>query len=145
MDRKLRTICKRIMQVTGHEVGNLRIQKLLYFIQAYTLVKFGCPAFEAEIEAWPYGPVVPEVYFAYKNNYFLDSLEAEIQLDSGVEEAIVTIVNAFRDWKDFQLVDLTHSYETWSNKISSLYNDREITKKEIKDFHYKKNLDGGIF
>lgn len=145
MDEKLRSICKKIIQITGYEVGNLRIQKLLYFIQAYTLVKFGYPAFEAEIEAWPYGPVVPEVYFAYKNNYFLNSSELEVELDPNIEEAISIVVNAFRNWGDFKLVDLTHSYTTWSDKVSSLYNDKKITKKEIKDFHYKKNLSGGIF
>ena len=50
----------------GDLMTNLRLQKLLYFAQGWHLARFGRPLFDASIEAWPYGPVVPEVYRAYK-------------------------------------------------------------------------------
>ena len=50
----------------GDMMTNLRLQKLLYFAQGWHLARFGRPLFDASIEAWPYGPVVPEVYRAYK-------------------------------------------------------------------------------
>lgn len=46
----------------GYGITNLKLQKLLYFIQAYYLVAFDKPCFEEPIEGWDFGPVVPEVY-----------------------------------------------------------------------------------
>lgn len=46
---------------------HLRLQKLLYFAQAWSLVRFGKPLFEQTFEAWQYGPVVPELYRKYQH------------------------------------------------------------------------------
>ena len=41
---------------------NLRLQKLLYYAQAWSLVVRESELFSDEVEAWRYGPVVPSVY-----------------------------------------------------------------------------------
>src|SRR5205823_14692025 len=41
---------------------NLRLQKLLYYAQAWSLVLRESELFPEEIEAWRWGPVVPAVY-----------------------------------------------------------------------------------
>ena len=38
---------------------NLRLQKLLYYVQGWSLGERGRPMFREEIQAWRYGPVVP--------------------------------------------------------------------------------------
>lgn len=45
-------------------VSNLKLQKLLYFVQAYFMLekKDHAPCFHEKIEAWDFGPVVPEAY-----------------------------------------------------------------------------------
>ena len=55
-----------IMSDTFDDLTNMKINKLLYFAQGYYLRKYGTPLFADGIEAWEHGPVVPEVYFAYK-------------------------------------------------------------------------------
>ena len=45
---------------------NLRINKMLYFSQGMHLAKEGQPLFPNEIEAWPLGPVVADIYHKYK-------------------------------------------------------------------------------
>ena len=55
-------------QNQGDLMTNLRLQKLLYFAQGWYLARYGKPLFSDEIEAWTYGPVVPEVYQTYKPN-----------------------------------------------------------------------------
>ncbi len=52
------------------EIGitNLRLQKLLYYVQGYFLKKFDSPAFEEGIYRWAYGPVVVDVYYEYCSN-----------------------------------------------------------------------------
>lgn len=46
-------------------ITNLKLQKILYLIQAYFLIK-GKLCFSDRIEAWNFGPVVPTVYREYK-------------------------------------------------------------------------------
>ena len=41
---------------------NLRLQKVLYFLQGFTFQRYDLPLFPDRIEAWTYGPVVPDVY-----------------------------------------------------------------------------------
>ena len=55
-----------IMSDVFDDLTNMKINKLLYFAQGHYLKKYGTPLFVDRIEAWEHGPVVPEVYFAYK-------------------------------------------------------------------------------
>ena len=48
-------------------LSDLKVNKLLYFAQAWSLVRLGRPLFDESIEAWPLGPVVPNVYNAFKS------------------------------------------------------------------------------
>lgn len=45
----------------GKSISNLKLQKMLYFLQAEFLVSQDRPCFRERIEAWDFGPVVPEV------------------------------------------------------------------------------------
>ena len=50
----------------GHFVSNLKLQKILYFIQAEFLVVRGEACFFEDIIASEFGPIVLEVYHEYK-------------------------------------------------------------------------------
>ncbi|MEO7994526.1 MAG: type II toxin-antitoxin system antitoxin SocA domain-containing protein [bacterium] len=50
----------------GDPLSNLKLQKLLYYAQAWHLALRDEPLFPERIEAWVHGPVVPEVYRRYK-------------------------------------------------------------------------------
>src|SRR5260370_7382775 len=47
-------------------IDPLQMQKLLYLAQGWTLGLTGDPLFREPIEAWEYGPVVPEIYHSVK-------------------------------------------------------------------------------
>lgn len=46
---------------------NMKLNKLVYFAYAESL-RDGRRLFDEQIEAWPYGPVVPSVYHAFRSN-----------------------------------------------------------------------------
>lgn len=48
-------------------ITNLKLQKILYYIQAGFLVKSNEPCFDSRIEAWRHGPVVPEIYQEFRS------------------------------------------------------------------------------
>ena len=47
-------------------VSNLKLQKLLYFVQGQAIKVYGERAFTESIEAWDYGPVVRSVYLKFR-------------------------------------------------------------------------------
>ena len=99
----------------NREVSNLRLQKLLYFVQAKVLVKTGSPCFDDDIEAWDYGPVVPVVYHKYKIFGSLDIrlLESVPPLGNPTEEYAAAMLDTCKDYPTYQLVDITHSQSPW--------------------------------
>jgi len=58
-------------------VTNLKLQKILFYVQAAFLVKVCEPCFEAEIQAWKHGPVVPTMYRDFRD-YGADKIEDKI-------------------------------------------------------------------
>ena len=46
--------------IEKHAISNLQLQEILYYIQKEFL-EIGLKAFEDDFEAWPSGPVIPEV------------------------------------------------------------------------------------
>lgn len=50
----------------GRPVSNLSLQKILYFLHVWTLIKYKSPLIRHDFEAWQYGPVLPYVYREFK-------------------------------------------------------------------------------
>lgn len=49
----------------GYCINNYKLQFLLYFSQAASLVKYDRPLFYDVIEAWRFGPCIPNIYYHY--------------------------------------------------------------------------------
>jgi uncharacterized phage-associated protein len=54
-------------QKTDEAITNMRLNKLLYFAYGLHLSRTGESLFNETIEAWEFGPVVPDVYHRYKS------------------------------------------------------------------------------
>lgn len=115
-------------------VTNLKLQKLLYYIQAMSLTETGNKAFEESIINWKYGPVVIEAYeefkvygrklieekiktytiLTYKNKFVMEKKEFE-QKDISIEERkiIDCVIEAYRDMTANKLVIKTHKEGPW--------------------------------
>lgn len=46
-------------------ISNLQLQKILYYIQYNCLKKTGNILFRDDIEAWQFGPVIPDIYYHF--------------------------------------------------------------------------------
>jgi uncharacterized phage-associated protein len=51
---------------TSSPINNLKLQKLVYYAQAWHLAIHAAPLFEEDFQAWIHGPVVPQLYQKYK-------------------------------------------------------------------------------
>ena len=67
----------------GDSITHLKLQKLIYYSQAWSLALNGIALFEEDFEAWAHGPVIPEVYQEYKEYGFnaLPSCECENRIE----------------------------------------------------------------
>jgi len=104
----------------GNPVTNLRLQKLLYFIQKESLKELRIPAFDDEICAWQYGPVIPDVYYAF--SFYADMPIINVSINLYIGENIVNIIRKvvrnFADTATWKLVDMTHEGNSpWSKTV----------------------------
>lgn len=99
----------------GRSVTNLRLQKLLYFVQAKVLMETDNPCFEDEMQAWEYGPVVPVVYQAYAKyrNFAIEEQKNVIDIAQDIKNYIQDILNYFANTQTFELVQITHGQKPW--------------------------------
>lgn len=51
----------------GVPIDQMKLQKLVYYAQAWHLALKGGPLFDEDLEAWPWGPVVRNVYIQTKD------------------------------------------------------------------------------
>lgn len=47
-------------------ISNLSLQKLIFFAQGFHYLKHNTLLFDADIEAWNFGPVIPDIYHQFK-------------------------------------------------------------------------------
>lgn len=116
-------------------ITHLKLQKLLYFVQALSLTIFDKKAFPEKILAWSYGPVVNEVYQKYKKNHAKEIIiEDEAKnISSGLYKIIEEVVNCYGSIDANKLVDFTHEEEPWKNTEIN----KEIEIELIKNYYVK--------
>ena len=104
----------------GVLVTNLRLQKLLYFIQKEHLQHYGAPAFNDSIVAWQYGPVVPNVYYEFSRYASTPIINVGVNpdIDNLVKHSIITVLDRYKNVPTWKLVQLTHMPNSpWSKTI----------------------------
>ena len=116
-------------------ITNLRLQKILYFVQLEAYSKCKRPAFEEDIEAWQFGPVVPIVYYEYCNYVGMPILEyynVTDDIDVEIKNAIDDVISKYAKFTVWDLVNLTHAEGTpWKETYVS-YEKRVIPKNLIE-------------
>lgn len=120
---------KRKMPVT-----NIKLQKLLYFVQGVYLAKHNKKAFEDDIIAWKYGPVVKDIYYKY-SLYGAEPIITVEKYDSKISlmliNAIDIVLESFLNVNQTDLIEETiKPGSPWS------YTDIDdvISIDDIKDY-----------
>ena len=116
-------------------ITNLKLQKVLYFAQAYYLSKIGKPLFSDNIEAWEYGPVIPDVYHKFKSKGSNPIIceEDKSSLSDDDKEILKKVWGTFGGYSASKLVDIAHAHTPWkeANKSAS----KVISHKAIKEYY----------
>lgn len=145
---KALAIAKYILSLVDEEKGqiisNLALQKLLYYCQGYYLAYTQGKErlFEEDLIAWKYGPVVPDVYYYYKNkvekcsalpiNEITDDIIQNITKNQ--KNVIETVFEYFKGYSAIALMEQTHQEAPWK---TTLLSDVISTDKIYKFFENK--------
>lgn len=110
-------VAEYILQRLG-EMSAMKLQKLVYYSQAWHLTWHEQPLFSEQIEAWANGPVVRDLYTAHRGNFRVTPGQfagsASIRDMQSHEVESINKVLAFYGDKDPQwLSNLTHMEEPW--------------------------------
>ena len=119
-------------------ISNLKLQKILYFVQAEFLVTKNQPCFNETIEAWDFGPVVPEAYHRYKaygaGNIPIIAISLDRPLISESDQELINgIVDECVQYSASALVDITHRQTPWKKSYKAGFNC-PITNESIEHF-----------
>ena len=130
------------MAEKGKKISHLKLQKLLYYVQAWHLVYADAPLFEDEFEAWLHGPVIRKVWNHYKVfSTMLDFLpvsqDVKIDLTEDQIELIDDVLDEYGDKTGYYLECLTHAEDPWKNARNNGKENAIITKNSMKDFYGK--------
>lgn len=129
-----------ILQKRG-SMTTMKLQKLVYYSQAWSLVWDGEKLFDEPIQAWANGPVVPVLYRAHQGKFTISSMRRG---DSGqlsdVQCETIDVVLDFYGKKSPQwLSDLTHMEEPWrrayGNTPPGMRCDEEITLESMAEYY----------
>lgn len=96
-------------------ITTMKLQKLVYYCQAWSLVWDEEPLFPETIEAWANGPVVPSLYAAHRGMYKVSSWtygEAE-KLSPTQRETVDGVLDFYGDKPSHWLSNLTHKESPW--------------------------------
>ena len=102
-------------------VSNLKLQKLLYYAQAWHLALYGKTLFNDPIEAWVHGPVIPCVFKQYREYRWAPIFPVHTQ--SIPKTVAIHLSNVWQVYGKFAagyLERLTHSERPWKDAREGL-------------------------
>jgi uncharacterized phage-associated protein len=119
----------------------MKLQKLLYYCQAWSLVWDEGPLFKERIEAWANGPVVREIYDHHKGMYSVSSWnKGNVKaLSAEQKDTIDQVLKVYGDKPSHWLSALTHSEDPWKIARKGLDDgergNREITHASMMEYY----------
>jgi uncharacterized phage-associated protein len=110
----------------------MKLQKLIYYCQAWSLVWDEERLFTDRIEAWASGPVVPALYQKHKGQYQVSILpEGDgSRLSPQGRDTIDAVLKAYGNKSAQWLADLTHMEQPW-NDARKGYDPGDLCENEI--------------
>lgn len=138
----------------GRELTNLDLQKLVYFAHGWHLAIVDQPLIEEDIQAWKYGPVIPELYHQLKvfgsDPVPLSKIKKKCEnfeeISSEQTVFLESVWQVYKGYDTMRLVRTTHAGDTPWDKIirehGGVPSNVVIPNLNIKNF-FKSKLSNG--
>jgi len=133
------------------KIPTMKLQKLVYYCQAWSLAWDGVPLFNEEFEAWANGPVCPELYAAHKrvfsveHGYFDEFLTTDVEFPPQSIDTMNIVIEDYGNKEPWWLSDLTHMEDPWRLARAGLSMgepSKNLISKESMQFYYEGLING---
>ena len=130
----------------GDLITNLKLQKLVYYAQAWFLALYEEPLFNDEFQAWVHGPVNTNLYHRFKDARWQPincdpfySPDSEPNLPQKVKAHLDEIIDVFFDYSAHTLERMTHNEDPWINARQglpqSVASNNIISKSDMMNYY----------
>ncbi|MGC1878065.1 MAG: type II toxin-antitoxin system antitoxin SocA domain-containing protein [Rhabdochlamydiaceae bacterium] len=129
----------------GKKISNKKLQKLVYYAQAWVLALTNKPLFSEKIEAWIHGPAIPSLYRKFKKYgskpIHLDDLSSKgFSLPNN--EVLDEVWRVYGKYDANYLETLTHQEDPWLHARDEMEfgesSNNEITRESMKNYYRMK-------
>jgi uncharacterized phage-associated protein len=139
-------LCDIVLRKTG-PMNQLKLQKLVYYIQAFHLVFYdGEPIIEDEFQAWVHGPVSRKIWDHYRDQSYIysDIPRPKGKMDvCGLSTEQVSLIDEvlknYSPFTSYQLEMLTHSELPWIEARGECRSDERcenvISRRTMRKFY----------
>lgn len=109
-------VARYILEAKG-PMSAFKLQKLLYYCQAWSLVWDEKPLFQERIEAWANGPTVPDIYTCHRGQFMISKWEQgnSAKLESPQKDTVNAVLKYYGDQTGQYLSELTHQEAPWKD------------------------------
>lgn len=122
-------------------LSTIKLQKLVYYSQAWHLVWEDEPLFPERIEAWANGPVIPDLFREHRGEFQRRSWKkGSVQnLTDEERESIDAVLTHYGPHGAFYLSELTHREPPWKEARQGLppgaRGSNEITQASLAEYY----------
>ena len=127
----------------GDYISQLKLQKMVYYADAWFLVNFGSPLINEDFEAWVHGPVVRALYQRFKEyrwNPILEDVDFP-ELTDQHKGHLTEIYDVFGKFSGYELEQMTHAEQPWIEARGNCEPDEAcenlISKVTMRDYYTK--------
>jgi len=133
----------RYMIEKMHSMTTMKLQKMTYYAQAWSLAWDGVPLFNEEFQAWANGPVCVDLYEKHRGIFEVDeSFLSDYHSDDFTKDQIETMDVVIREYGSetpYALSSMTHQERPWiearAGVPSGERSDHIISKEIMQDYY----------
>lgn len=106
----------RYLLTKSGPMSTMKLQKLCYYAQAWSLVWDDFPLFEEDFQAWANGPVCPELFFATKGKFLVSAEDEPVgkgELSDNQKDTVDRVLEYYGKHDAQWLSQLTHLEDPW--------------------------------
>ncbi len=118
------------------QMGTMKLQKLVYYSQAWSTVWDDRPIFDEKIEAWDHGPVVRDLYAKHAHAPLIERLDSgdPSQLSDDQRATVRAVLAFYGRHSEWWLSGLTHREPPWLDARSGGARNQPITPLALREF-----------
>lgn len=132
-----RDVAQYIVERHG-PMSTMKLQKLVYYSQAWSVVWDDDVLFPDKIEAWQNGPVVRDLWEAARRKFRVEGIETgdACRLSDPQRETVDKVLEFYGDRDAQWLSDLTHMEDPWRNAFAGgMGVNAEITPAALIEYY----------